>query len=245
MTQQLEEEAIRLVRSATDRGATLRLFGGTALKRLIKKELLHRPEAADIDCVGLKRQLPVLLELFSENDYVEDLEIRRLFGLRRRVFLNASKRITVDLCLDILFFARPIDVRKRLEIRSETLSVSDLLLSKLQPKQFTQKDKTDVVNLLNTFRPGRDEDDGEFDIEQFVLPCTRDWGLFRLVQDNLRTVCDFKMQLDHDHRQRIGARIQSLLDSLRDSPKSLRWKYRSMIGERARYWNEVANEPSQ
>lgn len=236
----LQEESLELIRGAAQVGATLRLFGGLAVQLLVTRPALARVSPCDIDFVGLSCELPELLGVFRKFGYVEDLEVRRLFGSTRRIFQEPQKQIKIDLCLDVLLFARPIDVRQRLEVRPFTLSVADLLLSKLQPRKITQKDLVDVCNLLFTFLPGRDETAAEFNLEWLVGSCSIDWCLYKLVIDNLSESLSFGETLPPHKEEELKSRVRLLEDRLRKQPKSLRWKLRSFVGEHLQYWNEVS-----
>jgi len=238
----LQQEAIDLVRSADAAGMTLRLFGGVAVQFLVRSPLLKRTPPGDIDCVGLSSELPALLHFFSARGYQENGDVCRLFGTYRRAFERAKSHLRVDLSLNVLLFARSIDLRPRLKSRPVTLSVADLLLSKLQPKEIADKDVADVINLLGTFAPANQENDVEFNLRWFLDACSRDWGLFQLVHDNLCTVLGVMEQVSSPTRERIESMIRLILDELAKRPKSIGWKLRALLGKHLDYWNEVTVE---
>jgi hypothetical protein len=238
----LQREAIDLVRDAEAAGLTLRLFGGTAVQILVRSPLLTRPMPGDIDCVGLSSELPALLCFFSSRGYQENDAVCRLFGTHRRAFEHSTSHVRVDLSLNVLLFARSIDLRRRLASRPVTLSVADLLLSKLQPKEIADKDVVDVINLLGTFTPAGQEGDGRFNLRWFADACSRDWGLFQLVHENLETVRCATAQVSSPAREKVASGIAIMLDELTKFPKSIWWTLRALLGKRLDYWNDVAVE---
>jgi hypothetical protein len=235
----LREEALELIKASDEAGATLRLFGGVAVQMLVASPSLARVSPGDIDCAGLSGEIPILLEVFASRGYVEDLEVRRLFGTTRRIFEEPQRHIKLDLCLDVLLFARPIDFRQRLGVRPFTLTVADLLLSKLQPRKITQKDLIDTVNLLVAFRPGEQETASEFNLHWFIEMCNKDWGLFQLVSENLEQIFSVSESLPDEERKVVDSSVTLILKRLREEPKTLLWKLRNAAGKRVQYWNEV------
>lgn len=245
MTAQLEREAVKLVQCATTAGASLRLFGGVAIQLLVPDRPLPRVPTGDIDCAGLSRELRLVLPVFQSLGYVENLAVRRLFGRHRRVFHRNSEAVKVDLCLDVLLFSRALDLRKNLQARPLTLSVADLLLSKLQPRQITDNDVADVLSLLARFLPGSTESDAEFNLSWFLEPCGRDWGLFTLVVDNLAEVLTAASLLGSADRKMVESSVRLMSRELDIYPKSVRWRLRAALGKRMAYWNEVIVEKPQ
>ncbi|HEY3571520.1 MAG TPA: hypothetical protein VGP73_26580 [Thermoanaerobaculia bacterium] len=240
----LREEALELIKASAEAGATLRLFGGVAVQMLVESPPLARIPPGDIDCAGLSGELPILLEVFTSRGYVEDVEVRRLFGTTRRIFEEPQRHIKLDLCLDILSFARPIDFRQRLGVRPFTLTVADLLLSKLQPRKITEKDLVDAVNLLLTFGPGGQETGSEFNLHWFTEMCGKDWGLFQLVSENFEQVFSISEILTNENRRKVESSVAQIRKRLQEHPKSLRWRLRNAVGKRVQYWNEVTEEVS-
>lgn len=238
----LVNDGISLVETAKADGITLRLFGGVAVNILVAGQCRDLRRPGDIDCVGRSSDLPNLLSIFAALGYQEDLHIRRLFGKYRRVFTHATNDAKVDLCLDMLIFSRPIDVRPRLTSRPLTLSVADLLLSKLQAREFSDKDVADVLNLLSVFEPGGSETATEFCLQWCLQACARDWGLYRLVRDNLREILQAADNLLPLPRRKVTSAAEVMMMEIENFPKTVAWKLRSIVGERITYWNQVGPE---
>ncbi len=125
------------------------------------------------------------------------------------------------------------------------MSVADLLLSKLQPRQITDNDVADVLSLLARFLPGSTESDAEFNLSWFLEPCGRDWGLFTLVVDNLAEVLTAASLLGSADRKMVESSVRLMSRELDIYPKSVRWRLRAALGKRMAYWNEVIVEKPQ
>jgi hypothetical protein len=69
-----------------------------------------------------------------------------------------------------------------------------------------------------------------------------DWGLWRTLTDNLEHVSerlDQYPQLTSDDCQVIRERITTLLAAIQATPKTMRWKVRSAIGDKAKWYKDV------
>jgi len=69
-----------------------------------------------------------------------------------------------------------------------------------------------------------------------------DWGLWRTLTGNLAHVSerlDKYPQLTDDDRRVVRERINALLDLIESQPKTMRWKVRSAVGERVKWYKDV------
>jgi len=238
------DEAERLVSAAEAQGAHLRLFGGAAVAFLVQRPLVHRHAPRDLDFVCLSSDVVTVRDVIRAAGYDEDLGVARLFGTERRRFRHDSTGLVVDLCLDQFRFARAIDLRSRLHLRSLCVPVSDLLLSKLQPREVTTIDVIDAVNLLAAFKLAATESEDAYDAGRVASVCSRDWGLSRLVVGNLTIVERFAAddpRCDSRRLDLLGG-IAALVQAVRLHPKTPAWHIRSAFGSRFRYWDEVSEE---
>jgi len=241
----LRELACRFVDTAAHRGLLLRLYGGVAVGLLVERYLVDRHiPAQDIDCICRRDDIIAMSELFRESGYEEDYSVTRAFGEFRRKLRSTTSFPPLDLSIDKLRFSRTLDLRGRLSLRPHTISVADLLLSKLQIRHINEKDLADCVNLLGGYRPGATEDAETFDSTHIALQCARQWGLWRLVTDNLRRLSSYLDELgcQGEVGGMLQHRIQHTLANIRWNRKTMAWRLRSLVGTHARYWDEVSLE---
>jgi hypothetical protein len=138
-----------------------------------------------------------------------------------------------------------LEFADRLRRLPYTLDPMDLLLSKLQIVELNEKDADDCLRLLVTFPLTEAGDPDALDLRVFSSIVADDWGWWRTVTGNLERI---RGVLAEGPRPAIeGARLDPLaqLDALQaaaeDAPKTRRWKLRSRIGERKR-WYELPEE---
>ncbi len=93
----------------------------------------------------------------------------------------------IDVFLDTFRMDHDIALARRLRIEPYTLSLSDLLLTKLQIFRLNEKDVRDIVTLLADAEVG-DGAPGTIDGRYIGRLCADDWGLFYDVATNLQRV---------------------------------------------------------
>ncbi|MBA2682484.1 MAG: hypothetical protein H0U76_29340, partial [Ktedonobacteraceae bacterium] len=143
----------------------------------------------------------------------------------------------VDIFIDKMHMCHTIDFRERLSLDPRTLSLSDLLLTKLQIVEINEKDILDVIALLCdheivTREPGIDAG--------YIAGLTaHDWGLQKTLELNLQKIR--QVALEQSFPEHVVQRIDALLAVLAARPKSLGWKARALVGERVQ-WYELPEE---
>ena len=79
-----------------------------------------------------------------------------------------------------------LDFEKRLELDERTLTLADLLLSKLQIVRMTEKDLKDIYALVNDHRLEPNPNGHEaIDVSRVADVCSNDWGWYRTVKGNV------------------------------------------------------------
>ena len=114
----------------------------------------------------------------------------------------------VDVFLDTFRMDHDIALARRLEIEPYTVSLSDLLLTKLQIFRLNDKDLRDIVTLLADAEVGEQDGPGVIDGRYIGELCADDWGLFYDVTRNLQRVDEraADVRLERMHRQRGASR---------------------------------------
>ena len=243
----LQQEALKIVSEGKEREITVRLVGGLAVacRCPVASNLPSlRREYQDIDFVAHRRESRQLRALMEELGYVGDRRFNAVNGDRRLLYANPETELLVDVFLDIFIMCHEFDFTDRLAIDEETLTLADLLLTKLQVVEATVKDLGDTFTLLLEY-PLTDDDRG-INLQYIVAICANDWGLQTLVSDRLvelRTRV-FQFQLDQEQVSKILGRISEMEVALSNSTKSRRWKLRAAIG-RHKKWYEIPEEKAR
>jgi hypothetical protein len=231
-------------------GVRLRLFGSLGIRRHITTsvgllELLGRVPTRDIDFMGYSADQERADRLFAELGYQADHAVSHSleYGIQRLIYHQREDQLMAEVFLDELRMAHTLDFRGRLELDYPTLSLADLLLTKLQIQQITEKDIKDMIALLAEHDVG--SDGPEVVDESRLLALTGDdWGLFYTATKNLHTVEEWARGLDalEPALQRgVVEKTGALISKMETQPKSRRWKLRAKIGTRVRWYEEVGD----
>ncbi len=237
-------EAKRIVIVARNRGVTLRLLGGVAFRLRCpssSEQNLTRP-IADIDFFGKSRERSSIDRLFRDIGYTAGLNAIRY---DRLLFYDEKNRRKVDVFLNIFNMCHKILLKDRLQLDEITLTLADLLLTKLQVFEFTEKEYKDSLALLKDYEFSREENKNAINLNYIAKLCSRDWGLFRTLTMNLERL---QVRLPNyfpepEEQSQLKKKIVQLRDLILVEPKSLGWKSRAIVGERMK-WYELPSEPA-
>jgi hypothetical protein len=195
----------------------------------------------DFDFVSYPRFVRDVRRILTELGYEEEKQVTQLFGDRRMLFHDPVFGRHVDVFYNVLDFCHPISFVGRLEKEQLTVPLAELLLEKMQIVQINEKDLIDSVMLLRE-HPIGDTDREAINAVIITGILANDWGFWRTVTANLKLL-DEKLavyrDLSDEDRQVVHERIQELQDRIEAAPKSLRWKARSQIGERVKWYKDV------
>lgn len=239
------DEARRLVALASGRGIVVRLLGGIAFQA-------HLPgsgpatdrRAGDIDLATLGRHGRALGELLVGSGYDADREYNALHGHKQLYFVDQRTQRPLDVLVDQFEMCHRFQFGDRLLIDPLTLSLADLLLTKLQIVKINRKDLVDIALLLSRLPLSLDE--AGISLRRLTEVTSTSWGWWRTVTGNLDRVESFiagEPELGRasgpgtptlDPIQQLHE-IRAAIDA---APKSFGWRLRSAIGDRAVWYDE-------
>lgn len=234
-----------LMERAEEFGVTMRTIGSIAFRircpDFKKLEYENGRYLTDIDFIAYSGQIAGVQDMFDELGWEENMTVLRLFGDKRRIFYHPELPIHSDVFLDKLRFCHEIDFRGRLELDSPTITLVDLLLEKLQIVEINKKDLVDIMVLLSQY--GVSDEEGATDSvngARVARLCCRDWGWWRTATMNLDKTRDFAAEyLAEEHASTVRRRVDRLREMIGGHRKGLRWKLRSIVGDRLRWYREV------
>lgn len=205
------------------RGITLRLLGGVGVALSSAKVLNGAPhrEIDDIDAMVRKRDGRPLRGALVEQGYEPEQRFNALHGHRRLIFHGPQGKL--DVFVEAFEMCHRLDLGARLELDSPTLTASDLLLTKLQVVELSDKDVQDAVLLLEAHEVGG-SDPAVIDTDYIGRLLADDWGLWRTVTGNLEEL--------KGHESSTRSKVDKLIDAVELTPKTRRFKLRAMVGER-------------
>ena len=236
-------EAIALAGGAADEGLPLKLLGGLAVRVVCPDFPPRLRRDQDIDFACLSKGRAKVASYLERSGCVPDRRFNNLNGDRQMYFTAPSGR-PIDVMVDRLAMCHTLDFRKSFGRLPLTLDVIDLLLSKLQIVELNEKDARDIVHLLCAMPIGGG---GKlaFDVERFCGLLGADWGWWRTVTGNLAKLPSLLGERPDLAPPNAAfdpvAQAKQLLDNAEAAPKGLKWKLRSNVGDRVR-WYELPEE---
>jgi len=234
------DEARRIVDLASKRGLTLRLLGGVAV-RLRCQSATHPALSrryVDIDLAGFGKESIGLQRFFVELGYVPRDVFNAMYGYERLVFNDLMRTRRVDVFLDHFKMCHAFDLRDRLRLDPLTIPLADLLATKLQVVEVTRREYLDSIALLHDHDIADGEDVDKIDASYIVKLTSEDWGIYKTFLTNLDRITAFldESELDEDVKVNVHSKVSGLRERIQQSTKSMRWKMRARIGERARWY---------
>ena len=248
--EQFAAEALRIAEAARAAGVTLRVLGSIAYRihcptNLSLFESMDRA-LTDIDFAAERTQSQAVQRLLGDLRYVEDRTVAIATEGSRYCFTGPDGKLNVDVFMDELFFCHRIPLKGRLALDEPTITVTDLLLEKMQIVEINLKDLQDTVVLLLEHDLGEGSDDRErIDVEHVCTLLCGEWGFYHTVTTNLGKVEQFLEQApgwNQDQRELVRERLRRLTATLQSRPKSLGWKMRARVGTRMRWYQEVSGK---
>jgi hypothetical protein len=238
-------EANTLISGAQQEGIPVRLVGGLAVRFLTPAFPPRARDGQDLDMASAAKHRRALSEFLVSRGYEGDKTFNALYGHKQLYFASPSGR-TIDVLIDRLEMSHTLVFADRIERMPHTLDPTDLLLSKLQIFELNEKDAQDVIYLTSAFEV-RDGDDPEsIGLGRFCSVLADDWGWWRTVTLNLDKIRDLASGdgahlVPPEASFDAAGQLERLRSAADDTPKSLRWKLRSKVGERKR-WYELPEE---
>ncbi len=240
-----KDRLLSLLNREENRDIILRLVGALAFNTKCKKfNYLQKDlgrEFTDIDFASYRKQSSRVKQFLTDCGYKEDVEVNNLFGTSRLLFHDTINKRHVDVFLDELKFSHTINLRGRLEQDPITIPLAELFLEKMQIAKINEKDLIDTIMLLREYDFGETDND-EINKNIILNYLTKDWGFWKTVVDNLNILKNFLNkypQLTDEDKSIVSKRIDYILEEIEKAPKSLKWKMRSKIGTKMKWYQEV------
>lgn len=238
-------EARRVLDAARAANVPVRLIGGLAVRLHIGADSapIFTREYKDIDLATLKGMSKPVSELLQSLGYEADRMFNATNGHRRMLFYDAGNARQVDVFVGSFEMCHEIPITERIHLAEHGIPLAELLLTKLQIFELNAKDQTDILTMLY-HHDVRDDDDGHINAGRVAELCAADWGLWRTTKMNVERTRSAAPAsgLDEEGRRLVLDRLDRLWQRIEETPKSSRWKLRSKVGDKKR-WYEQPEEP--
>jgi hypothetical protein len=261
-------ESENIVHEAKSEALTLRILGGLAIamhcrnqadfaKKLARTGtgVVAGQEYSDIDFVAYRKHRDKLKELFNKIGYVKRRATLSSAASERQIYYHPKGWFYVDVFFDQLLVANhPIDFRRRLELDYPTVTVTEMLLEKVQMwEAFGVKDLKDCLLLLLSHDVKEGTDEEAINASYMAKLLAQDWGFWYTVTTNLQNIKRFVTELEklgpeakidakqisEKERSDINAKIDTLVHKIEAEPKSFGWKMRAKVGTKKQWYCHV------
>lgn len=238
---ELVDEARAIMAEVQARNLRACLIGGIAIRVLIgdSMPLAFARSFADIDILARRADAKGLGEVLTTRGWVPALEFNALNGARRLLFHRADGEDHIDVFVDSFAMCHTLPLTDGMTDSAPTLAATELMMTKLQIVELTEKDRSDLYALLAScpIASGRSV---TVDPERIAGLTARDWGLHHTFELNLHRLLEpsHMAAVPGDDHDSVRASIVTLLTAIDEAPKSRAWKLRARIGERKRWYEE-------
>lgn len=238
--QEIADEAYGIMEEASSYGIGLKLLGGIAI-RTVTKSWIYPPfnrNVSDIDFAVTRKELPRLINLFERKGYIAREMFNKL-NMGSRLIYYTDRGHRVDIFVEEFNMCHKIPLIKAFESGGLSIPPAELLLTKLQVVNIAEKDLLDICLMLNDLQIT--EDDTGINWQRIAYLCSKDWGLYTTVSENLQKVPSFSLSLPRESREKINNSTDRLLSLISKREKTIVWKIRSLLGKRLR-WYQIPEE---
>lgn len=234
------KEAERIIETAEKKQITLRLFGGLAV-RFHSPSANHRVLArkyADIDFMGFKKQARGMKRLFLDLGYAPRDIFNALHGDTRLIFNDIDNERRVDIFLDVFEMCHKLEFKDRLLLDKYTIPLADLLATKLQVVEITEREYRDIISLLNDHEVSDSDAPETINGKYLAKLCSQDWGIYKTFSINLGNISSAldQYKLDPEAEKTVRKRVQDLTSRMENEPKTLAWRLRARVGEKVQWY---------
>ena len=237
------EAAKQIIVEGEKQGVRLRLLGGLAFK--VKCSSAGEPRFArinkDIDLYGLRRDGDTIVKIMETLGYKPREVFNSLSMGKRLIYYDLGNKRRIDLFLDEFEMCHKFNFKDRIPISSLTLPMTDLVMTKLQVVEMTEKEYKDLMAAFIDFEITHDE--RGINADRIAEISSKDWGIYKTFTTSLGLVKEAAHSLNDESGALIGARIDELVQAIEQRPKTFGWKVRAAVGERAK-WYELPTPDS-
>jgi len=239
------DEALKILDEAQKNSIVLRLMGAVAIAihcpqfRYLQEKM--KRQLTDLDFMTYSKYRGYLKPFFNNLGYFTDPKVDTLYGYKRKIYRNKATGRVADVFFDELEMSHTVDFRGRLELDFPTITLTDLLLEKMQIVKINEKDVKDTIVLLREHQIGKVEKE-TVNREYVADILSKDWGFYYTVTQNLKKVREMAGncgELSKNDVEDVQTKVDRLLSLIENHPKSLRWKIRARVGNRKIWYNEV------
>ncbi len=228
--------AQQIIDAADSKTVRLRLIGGLAFK-LVCPSANRAPywrENKDIDLMGRRENVREIVKIMDSLGYKPREVFNKLNMGQRMIYYDIVNKRRVDLFLDEFIMCHKFNFKESILAGMRTLPITQLVMTKLQVVERTDKEFYDLMAAFHDFEV-TDSGDG-ISGEEIAELCANDWGMYTTFRKSLEALKQRVRTSTGSDALAMEGRIGRLISMMDSKPKSLAWKMRARIGERAKWY---------
>jgi len=231
------DAALQIIDLAETRRVRLRLLGGLAFKLLCPSanNMGYRRNNKDIDLMGKREDTKGIMKTLETLGYKPREVFNKLNMGQRLIYYDMANKRRVDIFLDEFIMCHKFNFKESILGDTYTLPITQLVMTKLQVVEKTEKEYLDLLAAFKDF-PVSGGPDG-INSEEISELCSRDWGMYTTFRKSLDALIERTKRLPNADQSVIVPRINALESTLESRPKTLSWKMRAAIGEKAKWYD--------
>lgn len=240
-------EGKRIVEEAQQRGIVMRVMGPLALHYYFPDhvdlyaalERLGERYFTDIDFAAYGKGRKQMQPFMTEMGYDCDLDTMMTSGQTRHIYYGGAVPM-IDVFFDKLQYCHEIDFAGRLELDGYSVSLTDILLQKLQIWEINDKDLKDIEYLF-ICAPIGDDDDDKVNEGYVARRFADDWGFWYTATTNLGRVkehVDGVTALSEEQEAQVKQAADRLVARIDAEPKTKAWTKRAKKGTTKAWFNQ-------
>ncbi|HEX4010484.1 MAG TPA: hypothetical protein VHX62_10770 [Solirubrobacteraceae bacterium] len=243
MTSETLETAEKVLGQPLARELRMKALGGIGCWLHVRD---HGPEAApfrrdygDVDLVVPKSGGKRIGEVMRAADLTPVESFNANGGANRRMFVSAGSSVQVDVFIGGFVMCHEVPLADCAFVPADhpALGVTELLLTKLQVVELSDKDANDASSLLAFHEVGTGPE--QIDGDRIAELLASDWGLWRTVTANLERMAErVRQQSPLARGDVVVARVGQLRCEIERAKKSLKWRARAKVGDRVQWYAE-------
>jgi len=181
--------------------------------------------------------------LFDDLGYTPRDRFNKLNGYSRLIFNDIANDRRVDIFLNTFEMSHKLDFTDRLLVDKLTLPLADLLLTKLQVYEITEREYRDVIALFIDHDLSDKDESDKINLKHIAKLASQDWGLQRTITLNLDRIESSlpTYSLDANQQEMVKQKISDMRKKLDAEPKSFGWKMRARVGDKVK-WYELPEQ---
>jgi hypothetical protein len=154
------------------------------------------------------------------------------------MFFDLPNKRRIDIFLDVFDMCHKIDLKDRLTLDPLTITLADLLATKLQIFKTNEKDFKDITAMLLDHEVADKDGPDVINGKRIASLSANDWGIYKtftIVLDNTALMLD-KFELSANDKEIVKQRLQRIRQMMEAEPKNMSWKMRAKVGEKKKWY---------